>query len=58
LLNGLNENIEEVQVGLQVIMASLVTWKKSLLGDIADTRKDLHQELGLMIQAGKQQQRP
>jgi hypothetical protein len=50
LRKELNEKIDEKQVRLQAIKTSLDTRKKNLQGNLADTRNDLQEELGLMLQ--------
>lgn len=46
----LDEKTEEKQIGLQVEKKSLDMQNRGLLRDTGDTRKDLHDEFGFMIQ--------
>jgi hypothetical protein len=60
----LNEKIDETQVDLQLVMTSIDTSTRRLKGEVTDTkdchevlantRKDLHEELGLMLQVEAQ----
>jgi hypothetical protein len=50
----LTEKIDKTQVNLQTVKTSLDTWTKFLVESIADTRKGLHVELGLMFQVEAQ----
>jgi hypothetical protein len=45
----LTEKFDETQVDLQAVKTSLVMWTKRLQETLADTRNDLHEELGLML---------
>jgi hypothetical protein len=49
LCRELNEKMGEMQVDLQTVKMSLNTWTKNLQETLADTRKDLHEELGFMF---------
>jgi hypothetical protein len=46
LCRVLNKKIDETQV----VKSSFEMRTRSILGNVADTRKGLHEELGLMIQ--------
>jgi hypothetical protein len=50
----LNEKIHETQVDVHAVKMSPDMHLKSLLETVADTRKDLHEELGFMIQVETQ----
>jgi hypothetical protein len=50
LFKELNEKVDETQLDLQAVKTSLDTWRKNHQESLADTRKDLHEELGLMFQ--------
>jgi hypothetical protein len=49
LCKELNKKIGEMQVDLQTVKMSLNTRTKSLQVTLAGTRKDLHEEIGLMF---------
>jgi hypothetical protein len=50
LRKELNEKVDEMQVDLQAIKASLDMRTKNFQESLVDTRKDLHEELSLMFQ--------
>jgi hypothetical protein len=54
LRKEMTEKIDETKVDLQEVKISLDMRMKSLQKTLADTRKDFHEELGLMIQVEPQ----
>jgi hypothetical protein len=50
LCKELTKKAGETQVDLQAVKTSHHTWTKSLQEILADSRNDLHEELGLMLQ--------
>lgn len=49
-MKAMQEKIDETQLDLQEVKTSLDMRTKSLQESLVDTRKDLHEELGLMFQ--------
>jgi ElaB/YqjD/DUF883 family membrane-anchored ribosome-binding protein len=58
LRKELTKVVNETQVDLEVTRTSVDTRTKSLLETITDTRKHLHEELGLMIEGETQMTNP
>jgi ABC-type transporter Mla subunit MlaD len=54
----LNGKMDGTQVDLQAVRTCLDTQTRSLLETTADMRKDLHEELGLMIHVETQPTKP